>query len=299
MKSGLFSRLCPRRPSPQSGAPEAPLFDIRELRPDQRGRNEARIRALCNPVGLGPANGLARVLGRYKMYVDPHDFGLSPHLLLDGFWEMGTTEAIVECLRPGMVAVDVGANVGYFTMLMADLVGPQGRVLAFEPNHSMAERIRRSAYLNGMTHIITVHPSALAEKAQVVCFVIPGDEPKNAYIMPYEGGVVPPGAVLVETERLDARPERCDIEFLKIDAEGAEQQIWAGASGLRAYDKLRTIILEFQPGRYADAQGFVGDIMSWGFTLNWIHPDRGIQPLTVEQIMARNPKEDIMLVFRR
>ena len=299
MKFGSLRRLLPHKAPASVRAPEAPLFDIQDLHPERRGRNEAKIRAMCDPVGLNPGNALARVLGRYKMYVDPNDFGLSPHLLLDGFWEMGTTEAIVECLRPGMVAADVGANIGYFSMLMADIVGPNGRVFAFEPNHSMAERIRRSSYLNGLTGTISVQSMALAEKAHVVCFVIPGDEPKNAYIMPYENGVVPAGAVLIETERLDARPEWRDIEFLKIDAEGAEQQIWAGASGLRAHDKLKTIILEFQPARYANARAFLADIMSWGFALEWIDPNRGILPISLDDIMARDPKEDIMLVFRR
>ena len=51
---------------------------------------------------------------------------------------MWLTEAVEAALKPGMVAIDVGANVGYFSMLMAERVGSAGRVQAFEPNPSMA-----------------------------------------------------------------------------------------------------------------------------------------------------------------
>lgn len=278
--------------------PALPLFDVNSLTLQNRGPNEDRIRALCQAVSLSPNQTLARVLGRYKMYLDPQDFGLSPHLILDGYWEMATTEAIVQCLQPGMIAADVGANVGYFTMLMADLTGPAGRVIAFEPNPAMAERIRRSAYLNGFSGRVDVCAIALDRDQRQVSFLMPSDEPKNAYIRPYDGQELT-GAVILDAERLDSRAEWREIEFLKIDAEGAEEDIWAGATGLRTADRLKTIILEFQPGRYPSAAAFIENICTWGFTLEWIDPAKGIQDISVESIMKQAPDEDIMLVFRR
>ena len=263
-----------------------------------RGLNEAAIRARCHSVALSPSQVLARVLGRYKMYVDPNDYGLSPHLMLDGFWEMPTTEAIVNLVEPGMVAADVGANVGYFTMMLADLVGPGGHVYAFEPNPAMSERIARSAYLNGLVDRISIHAVALSVENKAVSFVMPSDEPKNAYILPFHGEV-PTGGVVIDAERLDNRAEWAAIEFLKIDAEGAEEQIWIGAQGLRVHDRLRTIVLEFRPGRYADAHAYLQDIMSWGFSLEWISSDHGIETVSVATVLASNPDEDVMLVFRR
>jgi FkbM family methyltransferase len=232
------------------------------------------------------------------MYVDPQDYGLSPHLMLDGYWEMPTTEALVQCVRPGMIVADVGANVGYFTILMADLVGSSGKVMAFEPNPAMAERIRRSAYLNGLTERVEIYPVALHDANCPVSFLMPSDEPKNAYITRYEG-VELTGGVILDAERLDNRPEWHSIELLKIDAEGSEERIWNGASGLRHADRLRTIILEFQPGRYADPRGFIENICTWGFGLEWIDPSSGIEPVTIPWVLARNPSEDMMLVFRR
>ncbi|AEG50340.1 methyltransferase FkbM family [Sphingobium chlorophenolicum L-1] len=281
-------------PAPNS----LPVFDVRALIPSKREYNEDLIRARCQAVSVAPAQTLARVLGRYKMYVDPQDYGLSPHLMLDGYWEMPTTEALVQCIRPGMVVADVGANVGYFTILMADLVGSSGKVMAFEPNPAMAERIRRSAYLNGLTERVEIYSVALHDANCPVSFLMPSDEPKNAYISPYEG-VELTGGVILDAERLDSRAAWHSIELLKIDAEGSEERIWAGASGLRQSDRLRTIVLEFQPGRYTDPRAFIENICSWGFSLEWIDPALGIEAVTIEAILARRPDEDIMLVFRR
>src|SRR6187402_1960175 len=86
------------------------------------------------------ANGalLCRVLTKYLMFVDPDDLGVTPRLCLDGFWESWVTAAIARALRPGAFCVDVGANHGYYTLLMADAAGPHGRVLALEPNPTLA-----------------------------------------------------------------------------------------------------------------------------------------------------------------
>ncbi len=73
------------------------------------------MRALCESAYLGDETALCRVLGRYKMFVDTSDNSLSPHLMLDGYWEMWLTEALARAIRPGMTVVDVGANLGYFT----------------------------------------------------------------------------------------------------------------------------------------------------------------------------------------
>ncbi len=81
-------------------------------------------------VYLGENLALTRVLDRFKMYVDARDISLAPHLLLDGYWELWNTKVFRQLLRPGMHVVDVGANVGYYTLLAAAGVGPRGRVHA-------------------------------------------------------------------------------------------------------------------------------------------------------------------------
>jgi Protein-L-isoaspartate(D-aspartate) O-methyltransferase (PCMT) len=97
---------------------------------------------------VGPAV-LCRVLGKYLMFADADDFSVAPPLSLNGYWEPWTTLAIARALRPGMRAVDVGANHGYFSLLMADAAGHDGRVLAIEPNPRLAELLTRTFEVNG------------------------------------------------------------------------------------------------------------------------------------------------------
>lgn len=72
------------------------------------------------------------------------------YLYLFGVWEPNTTQWVREHLQPGDVVVDVGANIGYFSLLSASIVGPTGRVLAFEPVPSIADALEANVARNGL-----------------------------------------------------------------------------------------------------------------------------------------------------
>ena len=193
-----------------------------------RARYLAR-HALAVPVGGGMI--LCRILGPYKLYVDPDDLGISPHLMLDGYWEPRVTEVIVDRMRPGMIGVDVGANLGYFSVLMAALVGPRGRVLAFEPNPETARRFENSLAINGMTERVSLYRDALAEvDGREVNLVIPENHPGGSQVtsIPVDGL----NHVTARTRRLDGVPGALDAALVKIDCEGAEEAIWRGMSAM-------------------------------------------------------------------
>jgi FkbM family methyltransferase len=257
--------------------------------------NEAEIRALCASAYLGDHWALCRVLGRYKMFVDTRDIGLSSHLMLDGYWEMWLSEELVECIRPGMTVVDVGANLGYFTLIMADRVGPEGSVHAFEPNPPIAHRMVKSLEVNGLRSRVTVHSEPLGdENDQEVILVAPSDEPKNAYVT-HEG----PGLAL-KTRRLDSFPELLDADVIKIDAEAAELDIWHGMGGLfERRNRPQTVFLEYAAARYADPAAFLREIATAGFGFAEVTFSEGIQPRTEAQILAAPPHVDQMLALRR
>ncbi|MBU3077159.1 FkbM family methyltransferase [Sphingomonas quercus] len=283
------------------------LMDIASIERATRARNQIAIRGLCMNAYLGNNWGLCRVLGRYKMFVDTTDRGLSTHLMLDGFWEIWVTEALIERVRPGMIAVDVGANLGYYSVLLADLVGETGHVHAFEPNPPIADRLRESCHVNGFYSNTTIHPEPLgAEDGLPVDLVVPHGEPKNAHIRPSghiaatgDEGISHEKAATLTTRRLDSFPELLDADLIKIDAEGAEEDIWRGMAGIFARNRPLTIILEFAAARYANPAAFLDEILAHGFRLGEIDLRQGILPRTRAEILAAPAHLDQMLMLER
>lgn len=300
--SVILSRVISRlrgRPSAEDGIR---LFHLDHLRTRPRHRNEAVIRALCANAYLGDGRSLCRVLGRYKMIVDPADVGLSSHLLLDGYWEMWLTELLMEIVRPGMIVADIGANLGYFTLLMADIVGSTGHVHAFEPNVSLARRAQQSVAINGFAGVVTVHEQALADVEADVLLLVPADEPKNGHLLPADHPLPANHGAdsrLLRTRRLDSYAELATVDLLKIDADTSEFAIWRGMVGLLASARPLTVVLEFARARYADPGSFVDAIVAHGFTIAEITLESGVRPTTRAAILAAPLNEDVMLLLVR
>ncbi len=292
----LRHRLAAPFTGERSRAAAGTQFKLDYLLTRPRRVNEAMIRASCRAAYLGADTALARVLGRYKMYLDSRDIGMSGNLLLDGFWEMWLTEAMARIVKRGMTVADVGANLGYFTLLMADLVGEHGHVHAFEPNPALAARLRDSVSINVAVGRTTVHETALSDSDDGADIVIPRGEPKNGTLVASGHW---PGGVPIETMRMDALDTLGAVDVVKIDVEGAEEAVWRGMAGIFARGRPMTIFLEFAPIRYAHPAGFLAAIAAQGFSLAVIELSGAWRPIDAATLLARAPTTDQMLLLRR
>lgn len=90
-----------------------------------------------------------RVLGKFIMYSPAIDVSITPHLAMDGYWESWQTRFLANLIKPGWNCINVGANVGYYTLLFAELTGPTGNVWAFEPNPEVFRCLRTNICMNG------------------------------------------------------------------------------------------------------------------------------------------------------
>jgi FkbM family methyltransferase len=280
------------------GAVRADYFDLQKLQTQPRSDNEAEIRALCRATPISQNISLCRVLGRYKSYVDTRDIGIAAHLLLDGFWEMWVTEEMLRHIRPGMTAVDVGANLGYFTLLMADLVGPSGRVLAFEPNPVLADCTRRSIEVNGFLPWTDLHAVGIGEAAGCARLSVRDDNPGGAHIEQVAGTGGGSG-IEIDVRRLDSFDAALNADFIKIDVEGFEPYVWRGMSAILDRNRPLTVFMEFNVSRFHDPEGFLNRILGCGFALNIVDYHRGVQSITPEALFSQPRTIDHMLVFRR
>lgn len=271
------------------------LFELKNLQRRNRFRNEAQIRQLCANAFLGNDRLICRVLGRYKMFVDAQDVGFSSHLLLDGYWEMWVTEVMADLVCPGMRVVDIGANLGYFTVLLADLVGAEGRVYAFEPNGRLIDLLRQSVTVNGFAARVFPYQQALGDTEEEFRLIVPHQEPKNGYLMRSAGEE----GERVETRRLDDYPEILDADFIKIDADMSEWRIWRGMSGVFDRERPLTIMLEFAAIRYSDPSLFLDEMLQRRFSLHVIDIVSGVREISKAEILASAPDQDIMLLLTR
>ena len=91
------------------------------------------------------------------------DLHVSRKIREEGIWEPYETSLLLQLLKPGHVFVDVGANIGYFSLLAASLVGETGAVFAFEPDPQNFTLLQASAEHNGLAHIVTALQAGLGE----------------------------------------------------------------------------------------------------------------------------------------
>ena len=185
---------------------------------------ERVARENAHAVALADGTLLCRVLGKYLTYVDAEDLSLTPHLCLNGYWESWITLAVGRALTPGMHCVDVGANVGYFSLLLARCVAPTGCVVAFEPNPRVMSALRQNIARNeaSIARVIPVATAAGAAGGSARFAV----ERRST-----RGKVVPEGGDFeVEVTTVDDAAERYGSpRLLKVDVEGAELDVLVGA----------------------------------------------------------------------
>jgi FkbM family methyltransferase len=170
-------------------------------------------------VRSGPARGIRLLvdLRREKFY-------------WTGAYEPAVQAALAQRLRPGMRVWDVGAHVGFFSLLAARLVGPGGEVHAFEPLAENRERLDGNVRLNGFTQVV-VHPDAVGADVAEVAFYTHGSTLMGSVVGDDARGAVPS----VRQTTLDALSATLPSpDLIKIDVEGAELDVIRGAPGLRA-----------------------------------------------------------------
>jgi FkbM family methyltransferase len=226
---------------------------------------EARGRAGARAIYMGGGTILAVVLGRYRMLLDASDRGLVPHLCLDGFWEAWITAWVHDHVRPGMHAWNVGANCGYYTMLMADRAGPTGRVMAIEPSPVHCRNISQSAMLNGLYERISVWPGVLGDRKQdSVDLHFREGLTMNASLQvgPRDGFE----KLSVPMTTFDAlRPDWQAVDFAMIDVEGAEGLVVAGMVESIIKNPKLSILVEFSAARGDAPRAMMQTMRSFDF----------------------------------
>jgi len=151
-------------------------------------------------------------------------------------------------LRPGDIGLDIGANIGLVTLLMARLVGPNGHVHLVEPNPTNLDFLRASLERNGFTNV-TTHAVALGDQPGELELAIPAGNRGAASLV--AGRITNAISTFpVPVVRLDDLPGLSGrpIRLMKIDVEGFEAQVLAGAGKLFATNPPDAVLFESNDG---------------------------------------------------
>lgn len=153
-----------------------------------------------------------------------------------GIGEPQVQKALNDYLRPGMTFYDLGANIGFFSLMAAHLVGPSGRVISFEADPEIAARLRENLAYNKFAHV-TVEQKAVWSEAGTVSFarVDISTSPDRGVGHVATNTLADANSITVEAVALDAYTASHPApDFLKCDVEGAELAVFQGAARLLA-----------------------------------------------------------------
>ncbi len=189
-------------------------------------------------------------------------------IMCKGYYEPWVSDFIKRSLKPGQVAIDIGANIGCHTLVMANCVGENGRVLAFEPNPKMLVRLDSNIRLNGFTQVETFAMALGEQTGRGSIFIPPESDHNQGVASMHRSNLGGRGEeVLTEVQSLDdvvGLQKLHRIDLIKMDVEGHEWQVLLGAK--QTLKRFKPILLfEFSKQQWHGA-GFsaeqVEDLLS-------------------------------------
>ncbi|MBZ5668208.1 MAG: FkbM family methyltransferase [Acidobacteriia bacterium] len=182
-------------------------------------------KALRRPLRLLPPDTVLPIL-QGKLRGLKWIAGSSNHGCWLGSYEYHKRKAFEERVAKGSVVFDIGANTGFYTLLASVLVGPQGRVFAFEPVPRNLRYLQEHLRINGIKNVSVIE-AAVADCVGVAHF--------DAGPNPSMGRLAADGCLTVRTVSLDEMVRRGELpppDYMKIDVEGAELLVLTGATFL-------------------------------------------------------------------
>lgn len=252
---------------------------------------------------------MVSVTGGGKMFVSTDD-AIGRVLAISSVWEPSATAAFRHLLSPGDVCVDVGAHLGYFTLLASKLVGDDGHVYAFEPSPRNYEGLLANLARNGVTNVTPLGIAAGASATHALLHEGPGTNSGRATLRPVRPNLSPieDQGLLVEVRPISEcipQHHHTRIRVIKIDVEGTELEVLRGLTPIFDLGERLAVLVEFNPrwsedpnaiARLDDLRrtyGFNLQLLSAGYLLETLFPSKLEAP--VELAMPPPHECDLLL----
>lgn len=226
------------------------------------------------------ADLVAETNRQIMMSLPGDDLSITPSIALQGTYEEPELHFVEKTLRGGDFFVDVGCNVGVFTLVAARKVGPCGRVFAFDPNDGVVKHLRRSLVMNWVHDRVKVFECAVGEEEKAATLRYSqlsvgggslGIDEDSAFkpTVAEIGNLVEKQTHVIALDHLFLHP--LEIKILKIDVEGFEHTVLEGARRLLKEKSINYLILELleeiASKRYKQNVNAVVEVMNLGYRL--------------------------------
>jgi FkbM family methyltransferase len=248
-------------------------------------------------VYLGDNTAVTFLEDGTRILVDTKSLDIGVHLLTLGRWEPPYMALFARLVRPGDTVLDLGANLGVYTLMAARLVGPAGRVHAFEPNPRLAHLVNLSIRINGFAPRAQVHRVAASDRTGVAQLFLTDS---------HSGG----GSLAATGEQRDATGEakhavECrlvpldtlfpdpamKVDVIKMDVEGHEGPALRGMRLLLARSPDLRIMMEFGPQMMRASGMAAPEVVAFleglGLSAWTIDHEGGITPIAWAELAAQ------------
>jgi FkbM family methyltransferase len=244
----------------------------------------------------------------HKMYVDGRDMVVSLGLISRGKYENNETKIFMDLIKPGMIVLDVGANIGYYSLVSAKIVGNKGKVYAFEPEPNNFNLLLKNIKVNNYENIIPVNMAASNKNGNAQLFLDKnnfGNQSLASKNVPECRGVIAIKTITLDKYFKDIIKNK-NMDIIKMDAQGAEGMVLEGAKNILKKNPI--IITEFSPialkNMGTSPQKMLENIRKLNYKLFIIHEKENIiEEKSIKEIIRFcnkkiNPKGFVNLIFK-
>jgi FkbM family methyltransferase len=223
-------------------------------------------------------------------------------------WEPEVTNYLIKNVKPNQTIIELGANIGYYTILLAQLVSPGGRVYSYEANDEVYDFTKFSLRMNGLSDVVAMQNTGILDKAREVTLHYTRLNNHSFYetnigeahitIDPHARGddLVKKVKAISLDENL---PNLKNVDFLRMDIEGSELLAIQGAKRIIESSPNLKIVMEWAPGmlkNFGNVSDFINEMYSYGFRFYEIRKNGDLGKEKSKAKLLENKMANLVLI---
>jgi FkbM family methyltransferase len=265
-------------------------------------------------IALSDTEIITKIFSGLKMYLDPRDMAITPHLALDGIWEHRITMAWLAVVGPTDTVIEIGSNNGYYGALAAQLSDKKhSKVIMFEANPNLIPYIRKTLAVNWLNEQTVLENMAVSDKDGEVTLHVLKDYigsssiHDNKDVEKYMGKKMyleTAQDIKVKSTSIDSYCKKHSVgpvDLFLMDIEGYEDIAYRGMRGTVQASPNATLFIEFTPQGYKEPKAFYDTLLK-DFGHVYIIDDKGyiVKPKSTDHKTIIGEADDwVMPIFSK